>query len=76
MSLVSMMLQQTLVYKYLFEPLLSIILCTYEEVELLDHMVIQKVSQWLSGKESVSLCRRCQRHFYPWVGKIPWRRKW
>ena len=22
-------------------------------------------------------CRRCKRHrFDPWVGKIPWRRKW
>ena len=28
-----------------------------------------------SGKESA--CRRCQRRgFDPWVGKIPWRRKW
>ena len=45
MSLVSIMLLQTLVYKYLLESLLSIILCTYEEVELLDHMVSQRVSQ-------------------------------
>ena len=29
---------------------------------------------WLRGKESVSQCRRCG--FDPWVGKIPWRRKW
>ena len=28
----------------------------------------------LSGKESVCQCRR--RGFNPWVGKIPWRRKW
>ena len=26
---------------------------------------------WLSGKESACQCR-----FNPWVGKIPWRRKW
>ena len=45
LSLVSIMLPQTLVYKYLFESLLSILLCTYEEVELLDHVVIQRVSQ-------------------------------
>ena len=34
------------------------------------------LSRWLSGKEST--CQwRCQRHgFDPWVGKIPWRRKW
>ena len=29
---------------------------------------------WLSGKDSACQCRRCQ--FPPWVGKIPWRRKW
>ena len=28
----------------------------------------------LSGKESACQCRRCR--FHPWVGKIPWRRKW
>ena len=32
---------------------------------------------WLSGKESACQCPRCRRHkFNPWVGKIPWRRKW
>ena len=30
--------------------------------------------RWLSGKESTCQCRR--RRFNPWVGKIPWRRKW
>ena len=30
-----------------------------------------------SGKESACQCRRCKRHgLCPWVGKIPWRRKW
>jgi len=29
---------------------------------------------WLNGKESAFQCRR--HGFYPWVGKIPWRRKW
>ena len=29
---------------------------------------------WLSGKESACQCRRHE--FYPWVRKIPWRRKW
>ena len=29
---------------------------------------------WLSGKESTCQCRRGR--FNPWVGKIPWRRKW
>ena len=29
---------------------------------------------WLSGKESASQCR--ENGFDPWVGEIPWRRKW
>ena len=29
----------------------------------------------ISGKESACQCRRCKR-FDPWVGKMPWRRKW
>ena len=32
------------------------------------------LSWWLSSKESTCQCRRLQ--FDPWVGKIPWRRKW
>ena len=33
--------------------------------------------RWLSGKESTCQCRRLRRHgFDPWVGKIPWSRKW
>ena len=32
---------------------------------------------WLNGKEPACHCSRCKRHrFDPWVGKIPWRRKW
>ena len=30
--------------------------------------------QWLSGKEPICQCTRPG--FDPWVGKIPWRRKW
>ena len=33
--------------------------------------------RWHSGKESVCQCRSHRRlEFKPWVGKIPWRRKW
>ena len=32
------------------------------------------VPRWFSAKESACQCRR--RGFDPWVGKIPWRRKW
>ena len=30
--------------------------------------------KWLRGKEPACQCRRCRVH--PWVGKIPWSRKW
>ena len=30
--------------------------------------------RWFSGKESTGQRRRLR--FHPWVGKIPWRRKW
>ena len=33
-----------------------------------------QLPRWCSGKESTCQCRRCG--FDPWVGKIPWRRKW
>ena len=37
----------------------------------------KRLPRWLTGKESISQCRRHRRHgFDPWVGKIPWRRKW
>ena len=32
------------------------------------------ISRWLSAKESACQFRR--HGFHPWVGKIPWRRKW
>ena len=33
--------------------------------------------RWQSGKESTCQCRRRKRQgLDPWVGKIPWRRKW
>ena len=33
----------------------------------------KRLPRWLSGKESISQCRRCR--FNPWVRKIPWRRE-
>ena len=39
--------------------------------------LVNRLPRWLSGKESVCQCRRHKRHeFDPWVGKIPWNRKW
>ena len=32
---------------------------------------------WLDGKKSTCQCRKCKKWgFDPWVGKMPWRRKW
>ena len=40
-------------------------------------LALEKLPRWLSGKESACQCRRHKRcGFDPWVGKIPWRRKW
>ena len=38
------------------------------------HGITCIINRWLSGKESSCQCRK--RSFDPWVGKIPWRRKW
>ena len=41
------------------------------------HVLGMGLPRWLSGKESTYQCRRHRRYgFDPWVGKIPWRRKW
>ena len=33
--------------------------------------------KWYSGKKSACQCRRYRRPgFSPWVGKMPWRKKW
>ena len=47
-------------------------------VQILDQLTfLQGFPRWLSGKEFACQRRRCRRHrFDPWVGKIPWRRKW
>ena len=38
---------------------------------------IPGLPRWHSGKESTCQCRRHGRlGFHPWIGKIPWRRKW
>ena len=41
------------------------------------HKYTRGLPRWLSGKESTCQCRRHRRcGFDPWVGKIPWGRKW
>ena len=40
-------------------------------------MLSEGLPRWLRSNESACQCRRYRRHrFDPWVGKIPWRRKW
>ena len=38
------------------------------------HILKGGFPRWLRGKESSCKCRRHE--FDPWVGKIPWRKKW
>ena len=46
----------------------------FPSLQFTDKMV---APMWHSGKESTCQCRRLRRHgLDPWVGKIPWRRKW
>ena len=41
------------------------------------YMNIMGFPDGISGKEPACQCRRHKQHgFNPWVGKIPWRRKW
>ena len=43
----------------------------------LNWSTVAHLPRWLSGKEPTWHCRNCRRlRFNPWVGKIPWRRKW
>ena len=52
---------------------LHITICAY--VNLNSSKLV--VPRCLSGKESAIYYQRCRRHgFDPWVGKIPWRRKY
>ena len=73
-----------LVQKFVFLPttLLSLLCSTdsnlyrlhSEPVLGVKHLIILGLHWWLSGKESTCQCWRCG--FHPWIGKIPWRRKW
>ena len=39
--------------------------------------ILYRLSQWLSGKESTCPCLPVQEaQVHPWVGTIPWKRKW
>ena len=43
-------------------------------VELCPLQEIYRLPRWLGGKEST--CQSRRPGFDPWVGKMPWRRKW
>jgi len=42
--------------------------------ELDKSMSFLEFPKWHSGKETACQCKRYS--FDPWVGKIPWRKKW
>ena len=50
---------------------------TTERLSLFHFTAMIWLPRWHSGKESACQCRRFERRgFNPWVGKIPWSRKW
>ena len=54
-------------------PLASVLCTWYRSCGL----KLMRASQVASCKESACQCRRCKRcGFDPWMGKIPWNRKW
>ena len=51
--------------------------CRYITFTYPSSLLLFWLPRWLSDKESACQCKRCRRcGFNPWVGKIPWRRKW
>ena len=56
------------------------LLCITLGIKLLTYSFSKGFPWWLSGKESACNAGDCLQHsstgFNPWVGKIPWRRKW
>ena len=68
------------IWLYLYPPHFSLSktgVCFPLENPLAESQSFPGLPGWLSGKESICQCRSCRRcGFDPWVGKIPWRRKW
>ena len=67
-----------LVWQPIFQTLFTqvILMCPQILMPRIKMMVkkLRGLPWWLSGKESACQLRR--HGFDPWVGKIPWRRKW
>ena len=57
--------------------LLSLSSLTFQTLTFWQVRLPNRCPRWRSGKESACQCRTHKRcRFDPWVGKIPWRRKW
>ena len=51
--------------------------CGVQELHFVADYGLQGLPSGASGKEPICQGKRCKRcGFYPWVGKIPWRRAW
>ena len=61
-------------FKYLTVLIVNYMLIKLEKVQFFIAMSNCGFSWWPSGEEGACSCRRCR--FNPWVGRIPWRRKW
>ena len=50
-------------------------LCRWNQVKMSSYW--SGLPRWCSAEESTCQCRRLETHWFgPWIGKIPWRRKW
>ena len=51
--------------------------CVYMYIYIYTHIYTQWLPRWYNGTRSTCQCRRHRScGFDPWVGKIPWSRKW
>ena len=71
-----MLIPKRIIWIFIFIHLHVIIFILFPFISLL-LLIVKTASQVAQQQRTHRLSRRCRRHrFDPWVGKIPWRRKW
>ena len=62
---------------YNITPIMLLLICKQIEVLAFNRTWKLWLPRCLSGKESACQCKRSKRRrLHPWLGKIPWSRKW
>ena len=71
-----MLIPKRIIWIFIFIHLHVIIFILFPFISLL-LLIVKTASQVAQQQRTHRLSRRCRRHrFDPWVGKIPWRRRW